>query len=159
MNIGIAACCTGVVLTKPMVSTASRIHSDRAGVNAPNERSTLVWGAIFRRLALDVSSSTGCDFDGPHGVGRTFAPSKKAGGRAPPLPVPIHWKARPTARVRTASSASIRPELDFSTKAPYGHPGGLYPTRRIITHQIFTGNLISSPSGFAGTLLIAAFTR
>jgi hypothetical protein len=42
MNIGIAACCTGVVFTKPMASTASRIHSDRAGVKALNARSTFV---------------------------------------------------------------------------------------------------------------------
>lgn len=39
MNMGIAACCTGVVFTKPMASTASRIHSDSAGVNALNARS------------------------------------------------------------------------------------------------------------------------
>jgi len=47
MNMGMAACCTGVVFTKPMESTASRIHSDKAGVNALNERSILVWGAMM----------------------------------------------------------------------------------------------------------------
>ena len=47
MNMVMAACCTGVVFTKPMESTASRIHSDKAGVNALNERSILVWGAMM----------------------------------------------------------------------------------------------------------------
>ena len=46
MNMGMAACCTGVVLTKPMESTASRIHSDKAGVRAPKERSIFAWGAM-----------------------------------------------------------------------------------------------------------------
>lgn len=50
MNMGMAACCTGVVFTKPMASTASRIHSDSAGVKALNARSTLVCGAIVQDL-------------------------------------------------------------------------------------------------------------
>lgn len=42
INIGIAACCTGVVFTKPMASTASMIHSDNAGVSALNDLSIFV---------------------------------------------------------------------------------------------------------------------
>lgn len=47
MNMGMAACCTGVVFTKPMESTASRIHSDKDGVKAPKVRSILGWGAMI----------------------------------------------------------------------------------------------------------------
>lgn len=58
MNIGMAACCTGVVFTKPMASTASRIHSESAGVSALNDRSSFVWGAISKmreaRVVLDA---------------------------------------------------------------------------------------------------------
>lgn len=53
INMGIAACCTGVVFTKPMESTASSIHSERAGVKAPKERSTLLCGAMCRCYDLD----------------------------------------------------------------------------------------------------------
>jgi len=56
MNMGIAACCTGVVFTKPMESTASRIHSDKAGVNALNERSILVWGAMMHYDIVKMSA-------------------------------------------------------------------------------------------------------
>jgi len=34
MNSGIVLACTGVMRLKPMLDTASRIHSDKAGVNA-----------------------------------------------------------------------------------------------------------------------------
>ena len=53
INIGMAACCTGVVFTKPMESTASSIHSERAGVKAPKERSVLLCGAMRRCYDLD----------------------------------------------------------------------------------------------------------
>ena len=56
MNMGMAACCTGVVFTKPMESTASRIHSDKAGVNALNERSILVWGAMMHYGIVKMSA-------------------------------------------------------------------------------------------------------
>ena len=56
MNMGMAACCTGVVFTKPMESTASRIHSDKAGVNALNERSILVWGAMMHYDIVKMSA-------------------------------------------------------------------------------------------------------
>ena len=55
MNMGIAACCTGVVFTKPIASTASRIHSESAGVKAPNDLSTFVWGAISEIEIREVS--------------------------------------------------------------------------------------------------------
>ena len=41
MNNGIVEACTGVILEKPMLETASRIHSDRAGVNASHARDEL----------------------------------------------------------------------------------------------------------------------
>ena len=50
MNIGMAACCTGVVFTKPIAPTASRIHPDSAGVKALKERSTFDWGAMSKSL-------------------------------------------------------------------------------------------------------------
>ncbi len=34
MNSGTVLACTGVMLAKPMLSTASRIHGDRFGVSA-----------------------------------------------------------------------------------------------------------------------------
>jgi hypothetical protein len=55
MNIGMAACCTGVVFTKPMESTASSIHSDKAGVKAPKDRSIFVWGAMMRYDSAKMS--------------------------------------------------------------------------------------------------------
>jgi hypothetical protein len=58
INMGMAACCTGVVFTKPMASTASIIHSESAGVSARKDRSIFVWGAIFKmreaRVVVDA---------------------------------------------------------------------------------------------------------
>lgn len=60
MNMGMAACCTGVVFTKPMESTASSIHSDKAGVKAPKDRSVFVWGAMMHvTLVLMFSEAAG----------------------------------------------------------------------------------------------------
>jgi hypothetical protein len=41
MNSGIVDACTGVILKKPMLETASSIHSESEGVNASHARGEL----------------------------------------------------------------------------------------------------------------------
>ena len=45
MNSGIVEACTGVILEKPMLDVASRIHCERPGVNPSHDRDELVLGA------------------------------------------------------------------------------------------------------------------
>jgi hypothetical protein len=87
--MGMAACCTGVVFTKPMASTAPRIHSDSAGVRALNARSTLVCGAISHEFQRPPVRCGFVKRDAQR-CARTFAGTKKVEARsdwpAPPQP-------------------------------------------------------------------------
>ena len=56
MNSGIVDACTGVILEKPMLETASSIHSESEGVNASHAREDLGLAA-----ALPLSGAMGAE--------------------------------------------------------------------------------------------------
>jgi hypothetical protein len=82
MNMGIVACCTGVVFTKPIASTASMIHSDRAGVKALNARSTFVWGAMRYGVCMQLVRRDSVKRDGTERRAPNFCSDKKKLTRA-----------------------------------------------------------------------------
>jgi hypothetical protein len=114
--MGMAACCTGVVFTKPIASTASRIHSDSAGVRALNARSTFVWGAILHDLQVQPVWCRSMKRNARR-CARTFAAGKKVGARS-------DWPVQPrlfrvgaaqlAARVTSSYALNVRCARDDS---------------------------------------------
>ena len=109
MNMGMAACCTGVVFTKPMESTASRIHSDKDGVKAPKVRSILGWGAIIEFKIGKVSFGATGELRCSQGkVGRTL---KLKWISAPP-PAP-HGSRRSTSNGASTHDVNCQRSVSF----------------------------------------------